>query len=167
MKLFQDLVYTGYYKATTGHHLLLKSHSGFQSIGHYLPPSLCMEASVFRKSRKSQSILKSTIKKITQEIYLRWKEALPIAFLLTHITGFPDSSVGEECACHVGDWIQSLGWEDPLEMGMATIPVFSAWRIPRRESIRLQRVGHDWATSTFTRITPKKTGQSQILRDAI
>ena len=111
MKLFQDLVYTGYYKATTGHHLLLKSHSGFQSIGHYLPPSLCMEASVFRKSRKSQTILKSTIKKITQEIYLRWKEALPVAFLLTHITGFPDSSVGEECACHVGrlDSIPGLG----------------------------------------------------------
>ena len=102
-----------------------------------------MEASVFRKSGKSQSILKSTIKKITQEIYLRWKEALPIAFLLTHITGFPDSSVGEECTCNVGDWVQSLSEEDPLEMGMATTPVFSAWRIPWRESIRLQRAGHN------------------------
>jgi len=44
--------------------------------------------------------------------------------------------------------VQSLGWEDPLEEGMATTPVF-AWRIPRTEepgglqSMGLQRVGRD------------------------
>ena len=27
-------------------------------------------------------------------------------------------------------WIQSLGWEDPLEEGMATCPSVLAWRIP-------------------------------------
>ena len=45
--------------------------------------------------------------------------------------------------------IQSLGWENPLEKGMATYSSILAWRIPRTEqpgglqSMGLQRVGHD------------------------
>ena len=27
-------------------------------------------------------------------------------------------------------WVQSLGWEDPLEEGMATLSSILAWRIP-------------------------------------
>ena len=27
-------------------------------------------------------------------------------------------------------WVQSLGWEDPLEKGMATLSSILAWRIP-------------------------------------
>ena len=27
-------------------------------------------------------------------------------------------------------WVQSLGWEDPLEEGMATHPSILDWRIP-------------------------------------
>ena len=27
-------------------------------------------------------------------------------------------------------WVQSLGWEDPLEEGMATHSIILAWRIP-------------------------------------
>ena len=52
--------------------------------------------------------------------------------------------------------IQSLGQEDPLEKGMATLSSILAWRIPRTEepgtlqSKRSQRVGHDWATNTLT-----------------
>ena len=30
-------------------------------------------------------------------------------------------------------WVQSLGWEDPLEKGMATNSSTLAWRIPWRE----------------------------------
>ena len=30
-------------------------------------------------------------------------------------------------------WVQSLGWEDPLEKGMATHSSILAWRIPRAE----------------------------------
>ena len=30
-------------------------------------------------------------------------------------------------------WIRSLGWEDPLEKGMATHSGFLAWKIPRTE----------------------------------
>ena len=30
-------------------------------------------------------------------------------------------------------WVPSLGWEDPLEEGMATHSSIPAWRIPWRE----------------------------------
>ena len=30
-------------------------------------------------------------------------------------------------------WVQSLGWEDPLEKGMATHSSILAWRIPWKE----------------------------------
>ena len=31
--------------------------------------------------------------------------------------GFPDSSADKQAACSVGDLVQFLGWEDPLEKG--------------------------------------------------
>ena len=46
-------------------------------------------------------------------------------------------------------WVRSLGWEDPLEEGMATHSNILAWRIPlteepgRLQSMVSQRVGHD------------------------
>ena len=49
-------------------------------------------------------------------------------------------------------WVQSLGWEDPLEEGMATHSSILAWRIQwteepgRLKSMRLQRVRHNWVT---------------------
>ena len=39
--------------------------------------------------------------------------------------------------------VQSLGWEDPLEKGMATHSSILAWRIPRTEEPGGQRVRHD------------------------
>ena len=50
-------------------------------------------------------------------------------------------------------WVQSLGWEDLLAKEMATHSRILAWKIPwteepdRLQSMGLQRVGHDWATS--------------------
>ena len=39
-------------------------------------------------------------------------------------------------------WVQSLGWEDPLEKGMATHSSILAWRIPwTEEPDRLQSMG--------------------------
>ena len=32
-------------------------------------------------------------------------------------------------------WVRSLGWEDPLEKGMAAHPRILAWRIPDRKSV--------------------------------
>ena len=46
-------------------------------------------------------------------------------------------------------WVQSLGWEDPLEKEMAAHSSILAWRIPWTEepgglqSMGSQRVGHD------------------------
>ena len=41
-------------------------------------------------------------------------------------------------------WVRSLGWEDPLENGMATHSSILAWRIPWTvKSMGLQRVRHD------------------------
>ena len=53
-------------------------------------------------------------------------------------------------------WVQSLGWDYPLEKGMATHSSILAWRISwtdepgRLQSMGSQRVRQDWATSTFT-----------------
>ena len=52
-------------------------------------------------------------------------------------------------------WVWSLGWEDPLEKGIATHSSILARRIPRTDkpcrlqSMRLQRVRHDWATNNL------------------
>ena len=32
-------------------------------------------------------------------------------------------------------WVWSLGWEDPLENGMATHSSILAWRVPRTEGL--------------------------------
>ena len=46
-------------------------------------------------------------------------------------------------------WVRSLGWEDPLQKGMATHSSILAWRTPWTEepgglqSMGLQTVGHD------------------------
>ena len=46
-------------------------------------------------------------------------------------------------------WVRSLGWEDPLEKGIASHSSILTWRIPWTEepgglqSMGSQRVGHD------------------------
>ena len=53
-------------------------------------------------------------------------------------------------------WVQSLGWEDPLEDGVATHTSILAWRIRMdREawglkSMGFQIVGHEWTTKHST-----------------
>ena len=52
--------------------------------------------------------------------------------------------------------VQSLGKKDPLDKRMATHSSILIWRVPWTEelgrllSMGSQRVGHDWATDTFT-----------------
>ena len=49
-------------------------------------------------------------------------------------------------------WVQSLGWEDPLEKEMATLSSILVWEIPWTEepgglqSVGLHRVGPDSVT---------------------
>ena len=70
--------------------------------------------------------LDSQVRKIS------WKwDRLPTPVFL----GFPGGSESKESACKAGD----LGWEDPLEEGMATHSSILAWRIPMNR-------GAWWAT---------------------
>ena len=52
--------------------------------------------------------------------------------------------------------VQSRGWEDPLEKGMATHSCILTWEFTwaeepgRLQSMRSQRVRHNWGTNTFT-----------------
>ena len=56
-------------------------------------------------------------------------------------------------------WVQCLGWEDPLEKGMATQFSILSWEIlgnpmdkGTQQAIAMgsQRIRHDWMTNTFT-----------------
>ena len=73
-----------------------------------------------------------------------WHMALPSSTLgagdsPSHLYGwdFPGSTSGKEpiCQCrrHNETWVQSLGWEDPLEEAMATHSSGLTWRIPQTE----------------------------------
>ena len=55
------------------------------------------------------------------------RDRLPTSVFL----GFPGGSAGTESAFNADTWIQSLGWEDLLEKGMATHYSMLAWRISR------------------------------------
>ena len=44
--------------------------------------------------------------------------------------GFPGGSVVKNPLAMWETWVRSLGWEDPLEEGMATHSSVLAWRIP-------------------------------------
>ena len=59
-------------------------------------------------------------------------------YLFMVVLGFPGGSAGKESACNAGD----LGWEDPLEKGMATHFSILTWRIPwAEEPDRLSSMG--------------------------
>ena len=55
--------------------------------------------------------------------------------------------------------VQSLGWEDPMEKGMATHSSILAWKIPwteepgRLQFMGSQRDGHGCVTNTFTSLS--------------
>ena len=69
--------------------------------------------------------------------------------------GFPSGSVVKNLPAMQETQFWSLGWEDPLEEGMATHCSILAWRIQWTEepgelqSMGSQRVRQDWVTFTF------------------
>ena len=80
----------------------------------------------------------------------------------------------KESACNAGnegDWVRSLGREDPLEKEMAIHSSILAWKIPwteepgRLQSLGSQRVWHDLASkppSTTTTATTKHNGRGKF-----
>ena len=77
-----------------------------------------------------------------------------VNFLSMHLSSFGGSVKNPPAKRET--WIRSLGWEDPLEEGMATHSSILAWRIPwTKESGGLRSMGsqsvwHDWATKHST-----------------
>ena len=75
----------------------------------------------------------------------RQAESLPLAPLGAALV----AQLGKNLPAVRETWVRSLGWEDPLEKGIATHSSILAWRIPwteksgRLQSMRSQRVGHD------------------------
>ena len=65
--------------------------------------------------------------------------------------GFPGGKESTYSAGVIGDFVLSLGQQDPLEEGQATHSSISAWRIlwtkkpGRLQSMGSQIVGHDWS----------------------
>ena len=63
--------------------------------------------------------------------------------------GFPGGSDSKESTTMLETWIQSLGWEDPLEEVMATHSSILAWRILmdkgawRAKSMESQSIRHN------------------------
>ena len=63
--------------------------------------------------------------------------------------GFPGGSGGKEFTCNAETQVQSLGWEELLEKGIATHSSILAWRIPwtkepgELQSMGSQRVRHN------------------------
>ena len=84
-------------------------------------------------------MLKTDIK--TYNWNSKWRALSLVAQMIKHPTAMWETQV----------WF--LGWEDPLEMEMATHSSTLAWKIPwmnepgRLQSTGSQRVGHNWATS--------------------
>ena len=68
--------------------------------------------------------------------------------------GFPVAQMVKNMPAMQETGVQSLGWEDPLEKGMATHSNILAWRILWTEepgelqSMGLQRIRHNWVTNT-------------------
>ena len=44
--------------------------------------------------------------------------------------GFLSGSASKESTCNAVTWVESMGWEDPLEEEMATHSSVLAWEIP-------------------------------------
>ena len=47
-----------------------------------------------------------------------------------HVWGFPGVQMVKNLPAMQETWVQSLGREDPLEKGMATLSSILAWKIP-------------------------------------
>ena len=77
---------------------------------------------------------------------------------------FPGGSDSKESSCSAGDLVRSLGWEDPLEEGMAIHSTILTWRMPMdrgawQATFRgVERVGHNIATNIFSHAIIENSG---------
>ena len=78
------------------------------------------------------------------------------SYMFRRFLCFPGGLVVKSSPAMWAMQFQSLGWEDPLEKGMATHSSILAWRMPwteephRLQSIASHRVGHNWSRWAYT-----------------
>ena len=97
--------------------------SGVQSIGAWASASvLPMNSGLisFRMDWLDLLAVRGTLKSLLQHHSLK-------ASLLRCSASLWSNT--QESACNTGDWVRSLGWEDPLKKGKATHSSVLAWRI--------------------------------------
>ena len=71
------------------------------------------------------AVQETPVLSLSQKIPRRREWLLTLVFL-----GYLGGSDSEESPTVRETWVRSLGWEDPLEEGMATHSSILAWRIP-------------------------------------
>ena len=70
---------------------------------------------------------------------------------MDNIVLIPQWHSGEESACNAGDWVWSLGWEEPVEEEMETHSSVLAWKIPwTEEPGGLQTMGSQKSQTGFS-----------------
>ena len=91
-----------------------------------------------------------------REVFLKsFNSVSRLIWVFTFFRGFPVTQMVKNMPAVQETQVQSPGWENPLEKGVATHSSTLVWRIPwMEEPGELQymgslRVRHFWATSTF------------------
>ena len=81
---------------------------------------------------------------------------------------FPGDSVVKNLPAMQETQVRFLGWEDPVEEGMANHSRTVAWRSPwteepgRLQSMVLHRVRHNWSDSATAAAVQRETGASLV-----
>ena len=73
-----------------------------------------------------------SVRQVSVENFLAFAEGLLYAemrLLCLTLRGFPGGSVVKNLPAKQETWVRFLGWEDPLEKGMATHSSILAWEI--------------------------------------
>ena len=89
----------------------------------------------------------------------------PILVASQFITGFPRGSAVKNLPTMQETWVQSLGWKDSLEEGIATHLSILAWEIPWAENLVGyspwgRRVRHNWSDWACTHSLSLTLGRS-------
>ena len=71
-----------------------------------------------------------TKKTIIKEVVPIWETQKVMFQVPSALTGFPVAQLVKNLPVMWDTYVQSLGWEDPLEKGKATHSSTLAWRIP-------------------------------------
>ena len=85
------------------------------------------------------------------------------------VLGFPGGSDSKESTCKKKKknppavwetWLQSLGWEDPLEEDIATLSSILSWRVPMDRGAWWATV--HWVTKSWTQLSDLSTTHGSL-----